>query len=114
MTAMMWICFAITLLCVPLSVLSFLQKGFLFNNAYLYASKQERETMYKTPYYRQSGVVFLLIGVIFLCNGLALALHKEWLFGLAHITLAVTLVYAIVSSVVIEKRKKKGETDENA
>ncbi len=99
--------------CAVLSVRSFLQKGFLFNNAYLYASKQERETMHKTPYYRQSGVVFLLIGVIFLCNGLALALHKDWLFGLAHITMAVTLVYAIASSVVIERRKKKGETDEN-
>lgn len=114
MTAMMWICFAVALGSVLLGVRSFLQKGFLLNNAYLYASKTERETMNKTPYYRQSGVVFLLIGAIFILNGLALALHKDWLFGLAHITLAVTLVYAVVSSVLIEKRKKKGETDENA
>lgn len=114
MTAMMWICFAVALGSVLLGVRSFLQKGFLLNNAYLYASKTERERMNKTPYYRQSGVVFLFIGAIFLFNGLALALHKDWLFGLAHITMAVTLVYAIASSVVIEKRKKKGEADKNA
>lgn len=105
----MWICFAIALVCVGFAVASFLQKGFLLNNAYIYASKEERKTMHKTPYYIQSGVVFSLIGVIFVCNGLALALQKDWVFGLAHITLAVTLVYAIVSSVVIEKRKKKSE-----
>ena len=28
------------------SIRSFLEKGFLFNNSYLYASKKERETMY--------------------------------------------------------------------
>ncbi len=31
-----------------ISVRSFKQKGFLFNNAYLYASKQERDTMDKS------------------------------------------------------------------
>lgn len=41
---------------------SFKEKGFLFNNAYLYASKEERATMDKKPHYRQSAVVFLMIG----------------------------------------------------
>lgn len=112
MTAMMWICFAIALVFVLLSVRSFLQKGFLFNNAYIYASESERKTMHKKPYYMQSGVVFCLVSVIFLLNGLALALHENRLFWLAHTTMAVTLVYAVVSAVLIEKRKKKGETDE--
>ncbi len=114
MTAVMWICFAIALGCVLLGVRSFLQKGFLFNNAYIYASKKQREEMNKTPYYRQSGVVFCLVGVIFALNGVALALHIEWLFWLAHATMAVTLAYAVVSAALIEKRKKKGELDENA
>ena len=35
-------------------------KGYCFNNAYIYASKDERETMYLRPYYKQSGIVFLM------------------------------------------------------
>ena len=41
-----------------LSIRSFLAKGFLFNNAYIYASKKERETMNKKPYYRQTAIVW--------------------------------------------------------
>lgn len=40
------------------SYLQFNEKGFLLNNAYIYASKQEREAMDKKPYYKQSGIVF--------------------------------------------------------
>ncbi len=113
MTAMMWICFAVALLFIILGVRSFLQKGFLLNNAYLYASKTERETMDTKPYYRQSGVVFSLIAVVFLFNGAALALKNEALFGGAHVTVVVALVYAVISSVMIEGRKKRGKPDEN-
>ncbi len=51
---------------------SFREKGFLFNNAYLYASKEERDMMDKKPYYRQSAIVFLMIGVIFLLNAISI------------------------------------------
>ncbi|EFF68226.1 hypothetical protein BUTYVIB_01494 [Eshraghiella crossota DSM 2876] len=30
----------------------------MFNNAYIFASKQERETMNKKPHYKQSGICF--------------------------------------------------------
>ena len=33
-----------------ISYFSFREKGFLFNNAYLYASKEERATMDKKPH----------------------------------------------------------------
>ena len=52
------------------SYLQFQEKGFLFNNAYIYASKQERETMDKKPHYKQSGIVFVFIGIIFLINAI--------------------------------------------
>ena len=59
----------IAISCFIISFLQFKQKGFLFNNAYIYASKKERETMDKKPHYRQSGIVFVLVGMIFLING---------------------------------------------
>ena len=90
-----------------MSIRAFRQKGFLFNNAYLYASKKERETMDKAPYYRQSAVVFALIGVIFLLNSLSLLLHTDWISYLAGSVVAIALLYAVLSSVAIEKRKKK-------
>ena len=90
-----------------MSIRSFLEKGFLFNNAYLYASKKERATMDKTPYYRQSGVVFALIGLIFLLNGLSLLSHLSWVNWIAAAVMAIAVIYAVASSLAIEKRKMK-------
>ena len=98
--------FAIALLAFVLSIRSFCGKGFLLNNAYLYASKQQRESMDKTPYYRQSGVVFLLIGIIFVLNGLSVLLAVNWLSYLATAVVYLALVYAVTSSAAIEKKKK--------
>lgn len=89
-----------------MSYLSFKEKGFLFNNAYIYASKHERETMDKKPHYRQSAIVFLLIGAIFLLNGVSVFLSAGWIFFLAIAISIVAIIYAIVSSVTIERRKK--------
>lgn len=49
-----------------ISICSWMEKGFLFNNAYIFASEEERKTMNKRPYYRQSAIVFCLLGVLFL------------------------------------------------
>lgn len=83
-----------------------MEKGFLFNNAYIYASKQEREKMNKKPYYRQSAIVFMLLGLIFLLNAIAVLLELNWLFYIVAAVLIVTLVYAVVSSIINEKNKK--------
>lgn len=89
-----------------MSIRSFQEKGFLFNNTYLYASKKERESMDKAPYYRQSAVVFALISLIFLLNGLSLLLHMSWLKYVVAAVIAIALVYAITSSITIEKQNK--------
>jgi hypothetical protein len=78
------ILFAISFFAFVLSVRSFMEKGFLFNNAYIYASKQEREKMNKKPHYRQSAIVFLLIGLIFLLNALAVLIKANWIFYIAN------------------------------
>lgn len=97
----------IAVLCFVFSYMQFNEKGFLFNNAYIYASKQERETMNKKPHYKQSGVVFLLIGIIFLINAIDMILQTGWLFYLVIGIAIITIMYAIVSSVMIEKNKNK-------
>ena len=90
-----------------LSICSFCEKGFLLNNAYLYASKQEREAMDQKPYYRHSAVVFMLIGCIFALNGLAILLCIDWISYIAVAVVFGAIAYAIASSVAIERNRKQ-------
>lgn len=92
--------------CFVFSYLQFHEKGFLFNNAYIYASKKEREIMDKRPHYKQSGVVFLLLGIICLIIAFDVVLQTGWLFYVFIAIAVITVIYAIISSVIIEKSKK--------
>lgn len=98
---------AISIFAIIMSIRSFMEKGFLFNNAYIYASKQEREKMNKKPHYRQSAIVFLLLSLIFLLNAIAVLLEVNWIFYIVVAVVIVTLIYAVVSSITIEKNKKR-------
>ena len=106
MIAVAIILFVVSASAFVMSGLSFMGKGFLFNNAYIYASKKEREKMDKKPYYRQSATVFLLIGLIFLLNGFSAIFESDWIFYAVIAVVIIAIVYAIVSSVLIEKNKK--------
>ena len=101
------ILFAVSVLLFLMSVQSFMEKGFLFNNAYIYASKQEREKMNKKPHYRQSAIVFLLLGIVFLLIALAVLLEAYWISFVGVAVVIITLIYAIVSSITIEKNNKQ-------
>lgn len=96
----------IAIACITVAILQFKEKGFLLNNVYIYASKQERERMNKKPYYKQTGIVFVLIGIIFLINTINLLLCTDWLIYLVIAICIITLIYAIVSSILIEKNKE--------
>lgn len=96
----------IAVICFIFSYLQFNEKGFLFNNAYIYASKQERKNMDKKPHYKQSGIIFASIGIIFLIDAIDIILQTGWLLYLVIGVAIVAIVYAIVSSVMIKKRKK--------
>ena len=67
------IVFSIAGVLLLFSIRSFFERGFLLNNAYLYASKEERATMDKKPHYRQSAIVFLMIGIVFLLIAISLS-----------------------------------------
>lgn len=101
------ILFAVAAAAFVLSIRSFREKGFLLNNSYLYASQKEREAMGKKPYYRQSALVFLLVGLIFLLNGLTVLLSAYYLTYIVMVLAVVTGIYAIVSTAAIEKKKKQ-------
>ena len=95
----------LSIACYALSGLQFSCKGFPLNNSYIYASKKERESMDKAPYYRQSGIVFSLVGTMFLLDSIEVVLSTGWMLGCVIALMIVTTVYAIVSTVIIEKRK---------
>ncbi|MCQ2478746.1 MAG: DUF3784 domain-containing protein [Clostridia bacterium] len=85
--------------CFIISIMQFLNKGFLFNNSYIHASKSEREKMDKKPYNKQSGIVFLLLGITLSADALELFLRTGKLFFVVAGLLIIALVYAIISSV---------------
>ena len=98
--------FILSAMMFALSVRSFNEKGFLFNNAYIYASKEERLRMDKKPHYRQSAIVFLLIGIVWALVGAAFISERDWIYVLAGAVMLVAIVYAIASSIKIEKKPK--------
>ena len=88
------------------AIRSFLERGFLLNNAYIYATKEERQTMEKKQYYRQSAVVFCVLSVVFVIIGLSV-LFRNGNIALLVIPLAVAaIIYAVVSTVLNNKRTK--------
>ena len=99
------VCAILAIFCGIISILQFLQKGPVFNNAYLYASKHQREQMDRTPHYRQSGIVFALLAAIFLCIAVQAATKTGWPMIAAALLMAATVVYAVVSSVRISAKQ---------
>ena len=87
-----------------LSFRSFKERGFLLNNAYIYASEEERKTMDKKPHYRQSAIVFCLISIVFIIIGLSIVSHNYRLELLEIPLVAGAIIYAVVSSVKINKK----------
>ena len=99
------IVFILATVMVVLAIIHFLQKGFLLNNAYLYASKEERETMNKKPYYRQSAISFCILSGVFIVSGLTVIFHNDKLLFIEIPLIVGIIVYAIVSSIWIKRHK---------
>lgn len=94
-----------------ISYRQFNEKGYLFNNAYIYASRSERESMDMSPHYRQSAIVFMLIGVIFLLMSLNMLIPSNWLFIGTLVVVFVAICYAIVSSIKISRKQKRQQVN---
>lgn len=94
----------IAMICFIISFFQFREKGLLLNNVYIYASEEERKKLDKKPYYRQSGIIFVLLGLIFGFNSMTFLLHIRWLLLVVMVLLMFTVVYALVSDSMIEKK----------
>lgn len=95
------------LISVGAFVMSYFQlkeKGFLLNNAYIYATKETRKTMNKKPHYRQSAIVFFQLGIIFLLMAIEMLLDTGWILGIVIGLMILLIIYAIVSSIKILKK----------
>lgn len=93
-----FICLILAIISLAICILSFHEKGFLFNNAYIWASKAEREKMDKKPHYRQTAIVFGLMALLFLCIAFEVLLQTGWLWFVVGMIGVVMLGYAVVSS----------------
>ena len=93
-----------------ISWFQFQEKGFLFNNYYLWASQEERRRMTpedKRPYYRHSGGAFILIGAFLLLVSAYIATEWAWLLWAFIPSTIAVCVYAFVSSIQLEQRKSE-------
>lgn len=104
-TAGIIICICLAATAYILSSFQFRKKGILLNNAWLYASKEERSTMDKKPYYRQSGIVFALIGIMFTLDAAWIVTGFKWMSYFFISIIAIIIIYAIVSTIQIEMKK---------
>ena len=59
----------------------------------------------KKPHYRQSAVVFLLLGISCLAIAAYFATGWKWMYAVFFLAVIITVVYAVVSSVKIEQRQ---------
>ena len=94
-------------ICALISFRQFAEKGVPFNNAYLYASKEERERMDFKPHFRQSAIVFCFLTAVFLIIGLAIVFQNDKIQLIEIPVIAGAIIYAVVSSERIEKNNNR-------
>ena len=98
------IVFALSGVLLFLGIRHFAEKGFLLNNAWIFASEEQRSAMNKKPYYRQSAVVFCLLSAVFIIVGLSLVLQNDKIVLFEIPLISGAILYAILSSVQINKQ----------
>ena len=96
----------LTVVSLVFSILAFLGKDIILDDAYIKASEEERKNMNKKAYRMQSAIIFLFLAVISACNALRAILNMPLFTYLAGVFGIVGIIYAIVSHYKI---KKKGE-----
>ncbi len=87
-----------------LSICHFAEKGFLLNNAYIWASEEERKKTDKRPLYRQSAIIFCLLSAVFIVMGISVVFQNGKIQLIEIPLLICTFIYAIVSSVKLTKK----------
>lgn len=84
-----------------LGVMQLLQRGPLLNN--LYPADQENKPDPK-PYFRQSGIVFLMAGAMMLVNACAILFHNSRLTLLNALIIPAIVLYVIISTAAMREK----------
>lgn len=82
------------------------EKGFLLNNAYIYASKKERDEMNKKPFYRQSSRIFTMFGSMFSFMTIEVIYKNKLVLCIVLLHVPVIIIYAIASSINISRNER--------
>jgi hypothetical protein len=90
-----------------ISLCQFMEKGILLNNSFIFASKEERKNLDRKKYYRQSAIVFYMLSSVFLVTGLSIIFQNKKILLIKIPLLIATLIYAVISSIKIERDTKK-------
>jgi len=110
--------------CFRISYRQHKEKGFIFTNTWLYASKKEREEMdprVKSGEYRLARNVFFLLGLMFLVFPVHWVFMIPFLDFVGYALIGAVMVCALVQTIsnqryynTLEKDKQKGmETSQN-
>ncbi|MGF0040411.1 DUF3784 domain-containing protein [Peptoniphilaceae bacterium SGI.131] len=101
----MWLVLILSLVFLGMSLMSFMEKGPLLNNAYIWNSKEGRNLLNKKPYYRQSAISFLIAGLVFLSLFCRDYFTKPIFNKISFVLVAFLIIYAIYSSIAIATKK---------
>ena len=101
------VCLFFAVMCLVIGITQLNELGVPLNNAYLFVSKEKKQSMNKTPYFKQTGVVFILLAVVFALIAAAYIFRIEWLSYLALGFGAVDVIFAVVSEIIIEGSPKR-------
>ena len=95
----------LTIASLVFSILNFAGIDAILDDAYIKASPEEREKMDKKAYRLQSGIIFLLLSLMSLCNLLRAVLHLPLFTYIAFAIAIGGIVYAIISHYKLKKSK---------
>lgn len=94
------------IVCLVLAILQLTERGAPLNNSYLFAPKEKKSEMDKSPYFKQSGIIFSLLTVILILITAASVFQAVFLSYIAMGFGGATVIYALVSTFLIEKISK--------
>ena len=85
------------------SILAFMGKNVILDDTYIKASTEDREKMDKKAYRIQSGVIFIFLFAISLCNLLRFLLHIKTFTYISLLLGVICIIYAIISHYKLKK-----------
>lgn len=95
-----------TVISLVFSILGFTGNNVILDDAYIKASKEEREKMDKKAYRLQGAIVFLALFAMNFFHLIRIYTHIEFFTYISFAIGAIVIIYAIISHYAIKKKSK--------